>query len=215
VAEATAGRFLRSLEQRGLARSVNATKGRVITEAGRGRLRELRLWQSRDQRGAAVVQAARATEVDDLIDLLHVRRAVETEAARVASTRATDAELAGIAAFAAAHVAEASHGGEISAPSMAFHRLVAEASHNRLLIAVALLLLDPANDPLEKLLERIALDEGASLDHVADHIAVAETLRRRDPAAADAAMRAHLDRMIRTVEAHRARPPSAGRGRPR
>ena len=99
------------------------------------------------------------------------------EGGRVAATRATNEELDRLSEFAATHVAQASHGASISAPSISFHRLVAEASHNRLLIAVALLLLDPVNDPLEKLLEGIAVDQGATLDHVADHLVLAQALR--------------------------------------
>lgn len=203
VAEATAGRYLRQLDERGHTRSINTTKGRVITAAGEGRLRELRVLRRQGRHGARLLGALNATELDDLIDLLRVRRAVEVEAARLAATRASDDELARLEAFADEHVHEASTSHEIAEPSMSFHRMVAEASHNRMLIAVGLLLLDPANDPLEKVLEAIALDAGATLDHVSDHLRVAAALRARDAAAAEATMRAHLDKLIQTVETYR------------
>lgn len=205
VAEPTAGRLLHALDEHGYTHTAGAKRGRVITEAGRQRLAELRQRERRGEHSARMVGAVETADIDDLIDLLHVRRAVEAEAARVAARRATDEELDRITAFAAEHAQAASDGGGISAPSLTFHRLVAEASHNRLLVAVALLLLDPANDPLARLLAAIALDEGVTLDHVADHVALAAALRSRDAAAAETMMRAHMDRLIQTVETYRAR----------
>lgn len=204
-AEATAGRYLRQLDTRGLTRPHHTTKGRALTDQGKERLHQLLARRRQDEQGAELWRAVNTTEVADLVDLLRVRRAVETEAARLAATRATDEELDRLAVAAAAHVVDAGAGHETTTPSMHFHRLVAEASHNRLLIAVALLLLDPANDPLEKVLEYIALDAGATLEQVADHGVLVDALRRRDAPAAEALMRAHMDRLIGAVEAYRDR----------
>jgi GntR family transcriptional regulator, transcriptional repressor for pyruvate dehydrogenase complex len=203
VAEATAGRYLRQLDARGLTRSLGAKRGRTITDAGRARLADLQRLRRHDAYGANLLRAVATTELDELMDLLYVRRAVETEAARLAASRATDAELAQIAAASRAHVHDVRGGHDTVEPSLNLHRLVAEASHNRLLIAVALLLLDPAHDPLEKMLGQIALHTGETLDQATDHLLVAKALRSRDPAAAEAAMRAHLDKLIHAVAAYR------------
>lgn len=203
VAEATAGRYLRQLDGRGLTRAAGAKLGRVITDAGRERLEELQRLRRHDEHGARLFRAVATTAIDELMDLLYVRRAVESEAARLAARRATDTELAQIAAVSSQHVREVSAGHDTVEPSMNFHRLIAEASHNRLLLAVALLLLDPANDPLEKALGQIALDSGETLDQATDHLALAEALRSRDSDAAEAAMRAHMDKLIQAVETYR------------
>lgn len=205
VAEATAGRYLRQLDEQGYTRSPGAKSGRVITAAGRRRLAALRVLARQEHHGAQVLDAVQATARDDLVDLLYVRRAVEVEAAHLAATRATDDEIARLAAYAEEHVHEAGEGHEITAPSMNFHRMLAEASHNRLLIAVTLLLLDPANDPLERLLEAIALDTGTAMDHVSDHLKIAAALRARDPRAVEAVMRAHMDKLVQAAEAYRDR----------
>lgn len=205
VAEATAGRALRRLDERGLTRALGGKRGRVITEAGRERLAALRDALRQDEHGARMRRAVAATEVDELMDLLSVRRAVETEAARLAASRASDEELARIAALSQRHVHAVGAGYDTVEPSMHFHRLIAEASHNRMLIAVALLLLDPANEPLEKLLGQIALATGATLDQAHDHITLAEALYARDAQATERAMRAHMDNLIAAVEGYRAR----------
>ena len=88
---------------------------------------------------------------------------------------------------------------------MHFHRMVAEASHNRMLIAVATLLLDPVNDPLEKLRAHIALDTGTTLDQVTDHTKLAEALHDRDESAVERIMRTHMDKLIGAVETYRDR----------
>jgi DNA-binding FadR family transcriptional regulator len=205
VAEATAGRYLRQLDERGLTRALGTKLGRVITEAGRERLAELRHLRRQDEHGARMLSAVAATDIDALIDLLYVRRAVEVEAARLAALRATDAELARLADLSQRHVRGVGSGQDTVEPSMHFHSLVAEASHNRMLIAVALLLLDPANEPLEKLLGQIARDAGTTLDQAHDHIALAEALMGRDADAAEATMRAHMDKLIAAVEDYRQR----------
>ena len=205
VAEATAGRYLRRLDERGLTRTKGPKLGRVITEAGRRRLGELRRLRRQDEHGARVLRAVNGAEVGDLVDLLYVRRAVESEAARLAALRATDEELERIGVLSAFHVREVGEGRDSVEPSMRFHRAVAEASHNRMLVAVGLLLLDPANDPLEGLLAWIALEAGATPDQAADHLRLAEASRRRYAPAAEDRMRAHRDELIRSVEAYRGR----------
>ena len=87
LAEATAGRYLRQLDEAGLTRSLGK-RGRVLTPAGRRRLNDLRLRSKLAAQGARVAAAARSRDVDDLIDLLYARRAIEVETARLAAVGA-------------------------------------------------------------------------------------------------------------------------------
>lgn len=202
-AEATAGRFLRRLDERGLTTVHRGTKGRVLTERGRTRLHQLRRRHRLDERGAELARAITVTETADLIDLLIVRRSIETAACRLAAQRATDSEIAQLVTVATSQVDAVSGGHETTEPSMHFHRLVAEASHNRMLIAVVRLLLDPVHDPLERMLAEIASETGATLDQASDHVVLAKALQRRDARAAENAMRQHLDKLIESVERFR------------
>lgn len=202
LAEATAGRYLRSLDEMGLTQTVGVRGGRVLTEAGRRRLRQIHTEQQIHAQSALLVAAADVRTVDELIDLLHVRRAAEAEAARLAATRATDAEIARLEAAAAAHTdcfetcdrIEQSHN---------FHLLLAQASRNRMLIAVIELLLDPKNDKLAVLLDRIAVDAGVVDGMVSTHPRIATALRRRDPDKAERLMREHVEEMISTANQHK------------
>ncbi|TVQ34478.1 MAG: FCD domain-containing protein [Geminicoccaceae bacterium] len=200
-AEATAGRYLRQLDEVGLTQSLGK-RGRVITRAGRRRLRDLDMRTKLAAQGARVAEVVRSHDLDDLIDLLYARRAIEVEAARLAAERATAAELAAIAAAADDHV-DCVQSHERVGRAHDFHLLVAAASHNRMLAAMAEMFLDPANDLLAELLDLIADDAGAVAPMANDHARLAAALAARDGEAAKRLMQSHLDHLIRLAEAHR------------
>jgi DNA-binding FadR family transcriptional regulator len=194
IAEATAGRFLRSLDEAGLTHRLGK-QGRLPTKAGRRRLRELRLRSELTARGTQLAAAAKVQDLRELIDLLHVRRAIEAEAARLAALRAEPRELERITAAADMHVRCIGTPGRIG-HAHDFHLLVAQASHNRMLVAIASLLLEVHNERLAHLLDRLAAEAGLVLDTALEHAALADALRRREPDAAERSMRAHIDKLI-------------------
>jgi DNA-binding FadR family transcriptional regulator len=204
VAEATAGRILRRLDRAGLTLPLT-TKGRVITPKGRQRLAELRVAKEHDTHQVRLVDAVRTRDVDEVMDLLHVRRLVEVEAARLAALRATDQDIAQLTAVDSTQLRDFSKD-EPSRVEAArhFHRLVAQVSRNRVLIALAMILLDEANDPLARMLDRLAIssDRRAVPRFAQHHQAVIGAIRRRDPEAAERAMRTHFDQLVAAVRHH-------------
>lgn len=204
LSEATAGRVLRSLDRAGWT-TAHGKRGRLLSDAGRLRLRQLQVQQRRDEQSAVIVGAANPTDIDELIDLLYVRRAVEPEAARHAALRATDAERDLIRAVAASHVRHVTQGTNHGEVAIDFHRLVAQASHNKMLIAVASLVVDPINDPLSRLLDVISVEAGAHFIFAHEHEEIVRAFDARDADAAEAAMRRHIDDLIGVVERYRER----------
>lgn len=201
-AEATAGRFLRQLDDEGYTELRGTTRGRTLTESGKERLELLDAQRRRNEHQSQLWGALKATELSDLMDLLRMRRLVEVEAARLAAIRATDEELAQIA-LAADHHTVMELADDSTSPSMDFHRLIAHASHNRIVGAVALMLLDPSNDPLEKLLERISFEAGTTDAQLSDHGDLAQTLIQRNPDQAAHVMAMHMNRLIAAVQGFR------------
>jgi DNA-binding GntR family transcriptional regulator len=194
LAEATAGRFLRSLDEAGATISIGK-QGRVLTESGRQRMEKLRLRGELAAHGALVAAAAEAQDLEELTDLLHARRAVESEAVRLAVRRATEAEIAAIAQ------AALDHAGHVDAPDRiarahAFHMLLVRASHNRMLTAIAGLLLDLRNEKLALLLDRLAEAAGMIGDLAQDNHEIVDALRARDADRAERAVRRHMDKLI-------------------
>ena len=206
LSEATAGRILRSLDHRGLTRPIGKL-GRLLTEEGRLRLKQLLILQRQGEHSALLVGAATPVDVDELIDLLYVRRAVEPEAARHAALRATDEERVAMRAVADAHIHHVTKGTDHAAVAIDFHRLVAEASHNKMLTAVASLTLDPSNNALSTLLDFISVEAGAHFTFAHEHRAVVDAIIAREPEMAEAAMREHVDDLIRVVQEYRQRTP--------
>lgn len=202
VAEATAGRFLRVLDRNGYTRVIGR-RGRVLTEDGRMHLARLRVLERQREHSAVLMQAVDATDVNELIDLLYVRRAVEPEVARHAAVRASEVERRMIQAAANCHMQNVMEGFDGGTPALEFHRIVAHASHNRMLSAVVGMLVDPANDPLSKLLDLIAVQSGAHVTFAHEHRDIVEAICLTDPAAAEQSMRAHIDHLIALVECYR------------
>ncbi len=198
--EATAGRFLRELDERELTTSAGATRGRVLTGKGEERLRHLRDAARLAARETALTDAFVASDVEELVDLLTVRKLVETECAALAARRATGSERAELLRQANGHQSLAGAPQDTTTPSMTFHRLVAEASHSRPLAAMVGLLLDPANDPLEKVLATISHDLGDTAHQMDDHVVLADAIARGDESAARAIMAAHVDRLLGAVQ---------------
>jgi GntR family transcriptional regulator, transcriptional repressor for pyruvate dehydrogenase complex len=206
LSEATAGRFLRSLDRRGLTRPMGKL-GRLLTEEGRIRLQQLQILQRQGEHSALLVGAATPVDIDELIDLLYVRRAVEPEAARHAALRATDQERDAIRAVADSHIHHVIGGTDHAEAAIDFHRLVARASHNKMLTAVASLTLDPSNNPLSTLLDVISIEAGAHFAFAHEHRDIVEAIIARQPQRAEVAMREHVDDLIRVVQEYRKRVP--------
>jgi DNA-binding GntR family transcriptional regulator len=137
-------------------------------------------------RGAIVRQIS----VEDLVQLYPIRAVLEGLAARVAVARIGDADLKKLEKLIVTMRRTASRGDNRAAveADFAFHLIIVEASGNRL---------------LKQIWERMALatttfltisKSHRSLSVIAErHVLVLEALRARDPNAAEAAMRAHID----------------------
>jgi GntR family transcriptional regulator, transcriptional repressor for pyruvate dehydrogenase complex len=204
LSEATAGRFLRSLDRRGLTQPVGKL-GRLLTEAGRLRIRELEIMQRQDEQTALLVGAASPVDIGELIDLLYVRRAVEPEAARHAALRATDEEREALRTLADSHVHHVMGGGGDADAALNLHRLVARASHNKMLIAVAGLTVDPSTNGLSTLLDLISSEAGAQFTFAHEHREIVDAILVRDPDRAGNLMREHIDDLIKVVDQYRQR----------
>jgi DNA-binding FadR family transcriptional regulator len=199
---------VRRLEEDGLARSVGV-RGRVLTGEGERRLDILRLRQQVSARTASVAAAVDVRTLDELIDLLHARRAVEGEAARLAAVRASEDELSSILAGSCGH-ADCVDRHDRLGRSHSFHLLLARASRNRMLIAVSELLLDPRHQRLAALLDGLLASAGTLKELAADHEAIAQALQRRAADEAERLMRDHLGKLIRVATEHRDRTCAGG-----
>jgi DNA-binding FadR family transcriptional regulator len=120
--------------------------------------------------------------------LLTVRRVFEPAAAAIAAKAASDEDLRGIA-DAYAHMEAAQTAADLLEPDLAFHRRIAEATHNDLLVYIGNMLSLALRESI-KLSSRLPNTHALSLPR---HKAILTALLNRDPLAAQQATLVQLN----------------------
>jgi DNA-binding FadR family transcriptional regulator len=139
-------------------------------------------------------QFARQAQPSLLEDLHELRSIVEPGAAKLAATRATEADLAALDAALAEMDAAGSDPGAAVAADLAFHRALLAATHNAVLVRMEVVI-------ETGLAERDRMVHGAlgGDDPVPSHRAVVDAIRRHRPEQAAQAMRKLLEKAVRDV----------------
>ncbi|MCL4465919.1 MAG: FCD domain-containing protein [Chloroflexi bacterium] len=201
LSEATVGRLLREFDYLGYSERVGSKGGRIITAAGRVQLASLEQSQHEDTYREQFLRAIRVESLADILDLLSVRRAIEGETARLAATRATADDLVRLRRRAREHAQAVRQGGSGSEENNRFHLAIAQASGSRVALAVLALILQ------DRQVHRTQTEVQRSMDSVVpeEHQRVLAAIETRRPEEAFAAMRAHIDRLMQSVELFAAR----------
>ena len=127
-------------------------------------------------------------------EVIRARWMIEGECAALAAKHGTAAQLRAIRSAHAELQRESKRDHNPLGADRAFHVRVAEASGNSALVLVVQTLWDQRVGPLYRALE-IKLEYPAmAADTTREHAAVLRAILKRDPAAARAAMRRHMDR---------------------
>lgn len=128
-----------------------------------------------------------------VLEVVEVRRALESEAAALAATRHTRAQLAELRAAVAAIAREEAAGGDGVRPDVELHRAIARASGNRHFAA----LWDFMGPLLQLAIRATRAHEARRVDFAAqvraEHRALVDAIARRDAPAARAAALRHMD----------------------
>lgn len=195
VSQATVGRALRVLDDQGY--TVRLTnKGRILTAEGRHWLasaryrRETRRWTHET---LTVVGQSTLTE---LRQSMVARKALERAIVRLTAECASPSEIAELGRIVAGQRDDLSAGGRGAEEAVAFHVALANICGNRFLVA-AVNLVRSSSEALENLMYHL----GATVGHsCSNHAAVVEAVAMRDPDAAERAMVAHMDELIRQID---------------
>jgi len=141
-------------------------------------------------RGARV----RVVSVEEAVAITECRMVLEGLCAAKAAERATDDQIAVLTDLAGQMRTAVEDGNPVhySALNRELHRLVREYSGQ----PVATELLDRLNAQLVRHQFRLALRPGRPYVSLPEHLAIIDGVTRRDPAAAEAAARAHLTSVI-------------------
>lgn len=198
--EPTVGRLLRTLDRRGLTTRVS-NRGRELTDKGRERLEELCESEVQLHYELELIRTIRTATIDDVLDVLIARRAIERESARLAAEHATTEVIAQLEAVIQEQREVLARSGIAVDSDVRFHSLVAQAGRNRVLTAAVDLI------RRDKQLT-IALD--AILKHtnyawVVGHERILQAIKRRAPEEAELAMLEHINSVIAEVRRYRDR----------
>ncbi len=197
ISEATVGRLLRELDTRGYTER-HAFRGRTLTSKGKDRLSELEFLKASEHNTQSLLCILASTGKKELLDLLIARRAMESEAARLAAGNITSAEVDQLRVIVHRHQ-EITDSGQVGAEQDSdFHRIILMCSRNPVLIAAMELM--KQHPRLSELLHYIRNKVQSAV--VKDHVFILDALERRDPEAAREAMVVHMDNLISAVRAY-------------
>jgi len=146
------------------------------------------------QGGALGIDPNTIVTMRDVLDILELRISLETEAAGLAASRRTDAELAALREALDNFIAIARAGGATVPSDVQFHLLIAQASGNRYFRDI-LHHMGSNIIPRARLNSaKLSQDEPAAyMERVThEHEDIFNAIRRQDPESARAAMRIHL-----------------------
>lgn len=196
LSEASVSRVFLQLDRLGLTEAVGR-KGRVLTDLGRQHAAR-RLSESR--RNDEFGRALDIRTVQQLGDWLHARRGIEGEVARAAAERARKADVTRLSRLLSEHQRSLAAGTDPTPVAMRFHQELARATRSPLFEALVNSLHGTEVIHLEELLDKITGGHGTIGDSTGEHTELLEAVRSGDGDTAEAAMRAHLDRLIEEVE---------------
>jgi DNA-binding FadR family transcriptional regulator len=200
---ATVGIILRDLQDRGFVVR-EGFRGHLLTDEGRAFLAAYRNRQKKACLADRIFDHLTGSDRQRLVDILEVRRALETEAARLAAGRAEEIDIRRLARNVEEH-GKASSDRERAVFDREFHAALLDAAHNPLL------------NTLFDFSEQVtAASDGETVDHflstvreeiggtlVDDHARILRAVLRRDAAGAEKAMANHLDRVVAFLEVPR------------
>lgn len=198
ASEATCGRLLRALEEAGYAKP-DGRRGRVITSKGLSTLEEWRKKKVRDKSQMAFLQSLRVKAPDELVDVLVARRAIEGETAALAAEKAGSQDIEALKAAIESQKKALDAGASATEQNMAFHRALAFAGGNMVLLAALDVIYQ--HPDVMRALEYIRASVGSKM--VEDHSRILREVERGNPAGARKAMIKHMNNVIKDVDTYR------------
>lgn len=196
VSEATAGRLLANLDTSGYTSRIGF-QGRVLTTQGVSRLKELEEKKQRSDQGLEFFKVLETKTPDELIDVLIARRAIEKEIAYLAAKHATKDEIRELWFIQKLQQERVSHWkGGAAEQDVAFHRILAKASKNKVLEAAMDLIRQDGQ--LAPVLEYIRKEVHSVVS--LDHAKIVKAVEVHNSALAEKAMEEHIENLIKDVK---------------
>ena len=140
----------------------------------------------------------KVTEYGELIELLYVRRALETEAARQAAISARAEDIAVLMRSVEDHRDTVEQNRDPTEPALEFHAVVADISHNKFICPILNMLIYEEKK-IEAVMETLVTRERGRV-YVKEHEQIAQAICDHDGEKAAQFMYAHIDELCKAVE---------------
>ena len=193
---ATIGRYLKELDHSGYTVQIG-NQGRVLTSAGKVCLTDIENSIEHITMHKQLALDIQITEYDELIDLLNVRKILETEASRLAAINATDDEIKRLRNSLEIHRKYIEDNQDPTDPALDFHAIVAEICHNKFISALLNVLIFEEKR-IESVFETLITRERGGV-YVQEHDKIIEAIEARNPRAAASLMREHIQELIEAI----------------
>ena len=195
LSQATIGRRLMELDVDGYT-VLQGRKGRVLTEAGQERMKTLERELQQKSVNMRFIQMLNHSGEKALLDVLVARRALEREIASLAAERATKEYIELMKESIAVQNRMLADNMIPYEEDREFHRLLAYAAQNQILLHAVELVWETSRDFLETAYIRRTV--GSEL--VVDHQEILEAVASGSPERAETAMVNHINQMIEDVK---------------
>lgn len=194
---ATVGRYLKELDDKEYTVQ-KGNQGRVLTPAGSAWLGGMEEMLDRARMRNQMAQAMQVTEYDELIDLLNVRRILETEAARLAALNAGKEDLALLEQSVKIHREYVMENQDPTDPALDFHAVIAQISHNKFILALLNMLIFEEKK-IEAVFETLVTRERGKI-YVKEHEDIARAIQKKDAKKAAELMQTHIEELCAAIE---------------
>jgi len=196
VSTATIGRMLKDLDSKDYTRLMG-TAGRVITPKGVEYVSEINERVKRDQLQRKLMNAAQPRNLEELLDLLQARKAIECETARLAAARADREGIALLERSLKKHEEVVRRKGDPTAIALEFHEIVAKLSQNRFLIATLDVLIYEELKLESRISKLITRERGN--EYVIQHRMIVDAIKKKNEETAKNLMGVHIDTLIDAI----------------
>jgi GntR family transcriptional repressor for pyruvate dehydrogenase complex len=146
------------------------------------------------------ILAGEVNSEQTVIQIIELRRAIESEIAALAAVRRSDAQLAAIETALAEIHRDSSHGGDGVHADVLFHRSIAEATGNPFLLKTLRFLDQFLEAATAVTRANEALREDFSLQVREEHVAIVAAIRAGDATQAQAAAQMHMINAARRLK---------------
>lgn len=195
--EATVGRFLKHLDLEGYVDKVGF-KGRVISEQGRLRLKNLSDEKAKNKNLKDFGSFLSTDDGTYVRDILVARRALESEAAALAAQNASDDDINNIEAILVHMRTLLDSNQSMAVTDVEFHDRIAKASGNKIIETALKVIRHGGKD--SGIVEFLRNRAGSQIGK--DHLVILEAIRNRDSRKARKLMQNHLDNIIEDLTSY-------------